>query len=99
MALDRDKPLGQRRGDGYHFGIPTHSLPWTAMRRVSVGVSDELKRDACGWLDRAGQPHGRHLDKMARKINAKTLTIVGGRRGPYDGMMLPAKFPFSNKRK
>lgn len=98
MPLNRDKPLGQRRGDGLRFGIPTHCLlHW--MRRVSIGASDEAKRDACGWLDHAGQPHGRHLDKLARKANAKTLTIVGGRRGPYDGMQLPVRFPFSNKRK
>lgn len=86
--LNRDKPLGQRRGDGYVFGVPL-PLWWDAApARANATHSVTRKRKALGWTDRVGMPHGRSGDKLARKIATASVGI--SRRGPL-GYMLYAK--------
>jgi hypothetical protein len=94
--LNRDKPVGQRKGDGAFLGAPpgtrlfTKQSPLMGHRLDSdLGLplrakeySDVIvKITSFGWLDRVGQPHGRTGDKLARKAAHGTIGLRN--RGPY----------------
>jgi hypothetical protein len=68
--LNRDKPIGQRRTDGWFFGLPPINWP-----RARNSASVTKKRESFGWTDRTGQPHGRSGDKLARKAAKGALGI------------------------
>ena len=95
--LNRDKPLGQRRHDGYFFGNPWSPRP----RRAEPYTSVTRHREQFGWLDRAGMPHGRSGDKLRRKAISGTVGIRSGTRGPLASMLIvrKGKFPFSSTKR
>lgn len=84
---NRDKPLGQRQGDGYCFG---HPFFIRALKRANASAPDAYKREQEGWLDRVGQPHGRTNDKLARKVLTGTVGLRHA-RGPYAAWAMTAK--------
>lgn len=55
----------------------------------------------CPYTDRAGMPHGRSGDKLARKAMSGTVGIRSGTRGPLASMLIvrKAKFPFSSTKR
>lgn len=91
---DRDKPLGQHRGDGHIFGSPFFVR---TRERSNDSSSDDHKRESHGWLDRVGQPHGRTGDKLTRKAMTGTVGLRHG-RGPYAAWALTAR-PGKSKRR
>ena len=78
--LNRDKPIGQRRGDGLFFGLP-FEFHW-GLRRAGFGAPPRHRRDARGWVSRVGAPHGRSGDKLVRKAWLGTAGLTKP-RGMY----------------
>lgn len=76
--LNRDKPLGQRIGDGVVLGTPWYPL---FLQRASEYAHTIVKIESCGWRDRIGQPHGRSGDKLVRKAMQGKIGVR--HRGPY----------------
>lgn len=92
--LNRDKPLGQRIGDGAFLGAPPGTRLFTKQspfighyfdpllaKRASVYAHTILKITSFGWFDRIGQPHGRSGDKLVRKAMQGKIGVR--HRGPY----------------
>ncbi len=91
---NKDKPLGQRMGDGRVFG---HPFFVRTRERANDSAPDATKREQQGWLDRVGQPHGRTNDKLARKVLAGTVGLRHT-RGPYAAWAMVAKAGKSKSR-
>lgn len=101
--LNRDKPTGQRIGDGAFLGAPPGTHLWTrqsplfghklesdgSTMRASETSSVIRKIISFGWIDRVGQPHGRTGDKLIRKAASGKIGIR--HRGPYAAWHLKAK--------
>jgi hypothetical protein len=66
-----DKPTGQRIGDGCQLGQP-FAEQYTP-RTTSVRHCDRIHY--MGWTDKAGMPHGRSGDKLARKAFKRTFGL------------------------
>jgi hypothetical protein len=94
--LNRDKPVGQRRGDGAFLGAPPGTHLFTKQSplrghlldfdlglplRAQEHNSVIRKITSFGWVDRVGQPHGRTGDKLARKAANGTIGLRN--RGHY----------------
>jgi hypothetical protein len=83
--LNRDRPLGQRYGDGYHFGTP--DMANSRLPRAGGKQDVDTKRELCGWRNSIGMPFGRTGDKAVRRAMAGTVGLRHG-RGPHAGWHL-----------
>jgi hypothetical protein len=100
--LNRDRPVGQRIGDGSFLGAPpgtylvTKRYPFGSYfyahlhnERAGPDADAIIKIISFGWNDRVGQPHGRTGDKLQRKAAAGTIGLRN--RGPYAAWHLKVK--------
>ena len=101
--LNRDRPIGQRIGDGAFLGAPPGTLLVTKKspligHYLNRHLSTQRATDSAwpidkitqyGWLDLVGQPHGRTGDKLSRKAAAGAIGIRN--RGPYAAWHLKVK--------